>query len=444
MYTSMDTFKFGALKAQHHLGLLASKEHARTDSADSTSPLLGVTGDPDGGQSKQELDSGSEEQSIPGSRRSRTIVGLGLLATSALLAILWSRYSAHVLTMTPMDATASGGNLTCDDPWQLPGFTWYGPTTHDIRYIPYKHFEILVDPKAAESLDPEHVFKTADDVLSPPKSRYPVSDFSKMFHSRDSRREHASELEFLRNRHIVTLGSSLDREAIRMFCDQHGVEADYRSHRHAYCHFKEYNFTISSWHHFGLHQSDWYHGNDRIEDGTTLEERLANIFKPLAQKYGAPDLLVFTSGLWDLQYLHRVERRLDASVTSSAWSRVTFQQLSWHRARLTEAIRLLQRTFPSSTLMYRTLPELSKRRGWNDDELISIYEMNQSARAVMRILGIPIFNWSDLVRGANEHEDLVHYKVNSRPNWLFGEMLVWHLREIVVNTKDAAACWLDR
>ena len=84
--------------------------------------------------------------------------------------------------------------------------------------------------------------------------------------------------------------------------------------------------------------------------------------------------------------------------------------------------------------MYRTLPELSKRRGWNDDELISIYEMNQSARAVMRILGIPIFNCesgfakhmffsadalalrsgSDLVRGANEHEDLVHYKVNCK------------------------------
>lgn len=42
--------------------------------------------------------------------------------------------------------------------------------------------------------------------------------------------------------------------------------------------------------------------------------------------------------------------------------------------------------------MYRTLPELSKRRDWNDDELISIYEMNQSARAVMKMLGIPLFN----------------------------------------------------
>ena len=82
---SMHNFKFGALKAQCHLGLLASSEHARTDSADSTSPLLGVTGDPDGGQSKQEVDWTSGEQSNPGSRRSRTIVGLGLVATSALL-----------------------------------------------------------------------------------------------------------------------------------------------------------------------------------------------------------------------------------------------------------------------------------------------------------------------------------------------------------------------
>lgn len=77
-----------------------------------------------------------------------------------------------------------------------------------LRYIPYRHFETLVDPSAAENLNPEHVFKTADDVQSPPVSLYPSSDFSKMFHSKDSRREHASELEFLRNRHIVTLGSS--------------------------------------------------------------------------------------------------------------------------------------------------------------------------------------------------------------------------------------------
>lgn len=46
--------------------------------------------------------------------------------------------------------------------------------------------------------------------------------------------------------------------------------------------------------------------------------------------------------------------------------------------------------------MYRTLPELSKRRDWNDDELISIYEINQSARAVMKLLGVRIFNCGSL------------------------------------------------
>ena len=81
----MDTCRFGALRAQRHLGLLASSEHARTDSADSTSPLLGVTGDPDGGQLKQETDCASAEKRIPESARTRMVVGLGSVATSALL-----------------------------------------------------------------------------------------------------------------------------------------------------------------------------------------------------------------------------------------------------------------------------------------------------------------------------------------------------------------------
>jgi len=101
---------------------------------------------------------------------------------------------------------------------------------------------------------------------------------------------------------------SLDREMTKMFCNDHeqftkpnysgGKLYEYAHHRSAYCHFADYNFTLSSTMHFGLHQSDWFHGDDDPKIGTHVEDRLESVVLPLAEKFGKPDLFVFSSGLW--------------------------------------------------------------------------------------------------------------------------------------------------
>lgn len=92
-----------------------------------------------------------------------------------------------------------------------------------------------------------------------------------------------------------------------MFCTehQHGDEHNnggkyyaYTHAHHTYCHFKDYNFTVSTAQHFGLHQTDWFHGEDDPEMGVTIEQRLDAVVKPLVDKFGKPDLFVFSSGLW--------------------------------------------------------------------------------------------------------------------------------------------------
>lgn len=50
--------------------------------------------------------------------------------------------------------------------------------------------------------------------------------------------------------------------------------------------------------HFGLHQSTWFRGEDEPEMGVTIEQRLDSVVKPLVEKFGKPDLLIFSSGLW--------------------------------------------------------------------------------------------------------------------------------------------------
>ena len=69
---------------------------------------------------------------------------------------------------------------------------------------------------------------------------------------------------------------------------------------------------------------------------------------------------------------------------------------------------------------------------------------------------------SDLVRGVNEHKDLIHYKDDcmylfqlarqarsaeishtAHANWLYGEMVLSMMKQIVEGTQDPQ-CWVER
>lgn len=95
-----------------------------------------------------------------------------------------------------------------------------------------------------------------------------------------------------------------------MFCNDHeqspkqhytgGKLYEYAHHRSAYCHFEDYNFTLSSVMHYGMHQTTWFRGEDAEPEkmGITAEDRLDNVVVPLTEKFGKPDLFIFSSGLW--------------------------------------------------------------------------------------------------------------------------------------------------
>lgn len=174
--------------------------------------------------------------------------------------------------------------------------------------MPYKNLNssTISDPENIASYDPvkeSDANKKASD-SPPPASNLPV-ELSKLFKTYKRREEFKETLEFMRNKHIMVYGSSLDREMTKMFCNDHehspyegGKQFVYAHHRHAYCHFEDYNFTISSAMHFGLHQTSWFHGDDDPSIGTHVEDRLETVVMPLVDKLGKPDLFVFSSGLW--------------------------------------------------------------------------------------------------------------------------------------------------
>ena len=67
--------------------------------------------------------------------------------------------------------------------------------------------------------------------------------------------------------------------------------------------------------------------------------------------------------------------------------------------------------------MYRTTT-IPRKEDRGDSEPISVFQLNQSSRALMKMLKVPIFNWSDLARGNNERRDVYHFKTDCEKNVL--------------------------
>lgn len=158
-------------------------------------------------------------------------------------------------------------------------------------------------------------------------------------------------------------------------------------HRFTRCSFKEFGFQLTFWHHFGLHQGVY---GDDWRMGLTLEDRMEKLVLPQVKEYGKPDLLLFTSGTWDIQYLStslgskNSERRKEMSP-------LTWSQLLWHRTRLEQAVNLVQASFPGVPILYRTTTE-HRSNSAVVDYPVAVFQLNESSRALMKSLRIPLFH----------------------------------------------------
>lgn len=71
---------------------------------------------------------------------------------------------------------------------------------------------------------------------------------------------------------------------------------------------------------------------------------------------------------------------------------MTFNELAWHRSRLEQVIEKLRRAFPDAYLMYRTTTTSSHTISQTIDYSVAVSQINQSARALMKQLRIPLFH----------------------------------------------------
>lgn len=148
--------------------------------------------------------------------------------------------------------------------------------------------------------DPEEHYDAFRDRALPSQYSKGHESLSELFRTHASRQKHETQLEFMRNKHVVSLGSSLDRNGVIGFCRTHqGCEETFMGNHHAArYHFADLNFTISFWFHYGVHNSSsWHRGQDPVSAGLTVEQRMDKVFKPFMRRYGRPDMLLFSTGV---------------------------------------------------------------------------------------------------------------------------------------------------
>ena len=88
------------------------------------------------------------------------------------------------------------------------------------------------------------------------------------------------------------------------------------------------------------------------------------------------------------------------------------------------AASYLRAAFPGVPVMYRT----TTYSGHSGAAGTVVFRLNHSARAVLSRLNVPVFPCADLLVGETEYKDKLHFKPESRQDWLYADIMLHYLR----------------
>ncbi|MBW0552274.1 hypothetical protein O181_091989 [Austropuccinia psidii MF-1] len=291
-----------------------------------------------------------------------------------------------------------------------------------------------------------------------------------------------SQLDYLRNRTILMIGDSIDRNLVTHFGRHilpHGshqifIPPDHSniptpkldSHQIGVAHALDLNFTIYNWFLMGLAVQDpvpFFHPREDLPQ--EFKSRLETFFLPLIRQnlLPLPDLIIFNTGFWDLEYLARsrlarfklqnfASRSQEAptSLPLGNWgdgNPLSLNELAYHRMRLRSFIRFLQSSFQSLNsqlgqpikpiqFMYRSmqLGNASQSNAFNAER---VRQLDESNRIVVKEFHIPIIEWGKMTIGLNWQlsDPSIHFGQGSA-QFIFGDMLLFYLKRLLLGTKD--------
>ncbi|CDR45883.1 hypothetical protein NBRC10512_002726 [Rhodotorula toruloides] len=332
----------------------------------------------------------------------------------------------------------------CFDPFTAPGYIWR-PENGSIRHIPYPPSASLADLTT---------FRPIGELADPPEDalRLAAPAYGDLLEREE--RADLPELRWMRDKTIVFIGDSHDRQNLEIFCDRlHSTGAVLsvpHYHIKAHCRLPDLNLTLAQWFHFGLApESDslppdaWNipsiptsHVNENPAP-YSIEGKMKEYWLSDVEEIGKPDLIVLNSFFWDLRYFTlRAKHFIPSPSPLHATERpLTYSELAWHRSRVRDFVDLVREKFPGVPLMWKTGQERESNRGYGN---VAVYQLNQSLRAVLNRLNIPVFDWGALITGEWQYNDDQHLKPGA-PARLWADMAFWYLRRAV----NGCECCID-
>ncbi|KAG9019645.1 hypothetical protein FRB90_011991 [Tulasnella sp. 427] len=295
------------------------------------------------------------------------------------------------------------------DPFTKSGLMYYGSYPNDTRWVPFPHepIDALQHPLSSETT----IEYTVD---FPPDAFVSASpQYMKMM------AEESEELNWVRGKTVLFIGSSHDRNNIQYFCEYvDGTYTSHGAHTAGFCHVPKYNFTVVNWFLLGMVDGDydWFSKEPKPH---SFEERLETYMLPMMKQENLanPDLIVETSLFWDDKFFQMRARHYEISRQDSPF---TYTELIWHRSRVHALIHYTRQLYgPKIPIMFRTRHFRHDNR-WN--HILRLFQLDQSVRAIAEELGIKLFTWGGKLEGHTDdfYDGDQHFQ-KGPVTWLFGE-----------------------
>ncbi|SAM85160.1 uncharacterized protein UBRO_07725 [Ustilago bromivora] len=243
-----------------------------------------------------------------------------------------------------------------------------------------------------------------------------------------------------------------------------------------YCYLPEYDFLLTSVYAYGADTSDSWRGEQLYNAPGLFEDRVDDLFKPymrdmasssltspalpLPRGRSEPDLIWFNSGLWDLARWARYD--IDTGV--GLLENLSEERIIWWRSRMIDMLGALRKTWRRTRIVWRETAyplaseastveaflgiEGAQRKNHPLYHANRIAQLNQAQRSALDVHGDDVvkgersrsarmpsdvvgLNFADVLMGQDQHS-LNPLAPSQLPcGALFGEMMLWHLRDAV-------------
>ncbi|CAH7672410.1 hypothetical protein BY996DRAFT_4600800 [Phakopsora pachyrhizi] len=356
------------------------------------------------------------------------------------------------------------------DPFAEPGSVLFDEKTYnDANWVPLNKmcepgFDYLSSLRNIAPIPINSSFQISDTAINHPTRPKAHPTQSQAGHSRQQLdlwgRPYPS-LDFLRNKTILYIGDSVDRNALEHLW--HLVGANVRSFAYDDINSepsKEWDRRSTPWEvDLGLTNqrntvksqttdkqfaglncrfiNGFFYGLDDIDEFSaqgdwhrpgSVEGRIKELFDPMTSQFAkestdgqGPAFISLQSGLWDLAFFGRRNKKANTSIDLP----LTVEQLEWYKNRYRSMVRALKRSYPDTPIWirmtHRVGDQLWASHDWqagikgglgegfvNFFTDVRVHQIRMVQSYVARLEGLPIFDFGKLWEGYQKYQDKVH------------------------------------